>query len=272
MGYRRKMRLGAALILLAALPGVAAAKEKVKKERATVVLPILVEAPTEPASHVYRFRQREFWGWQPARYRSAVTLAEPVLLPDVGNGALIAAGERLIELQARSKNFTGSLYCTGRLPNPKLAGILLCLADRDGDGRMDQLWTAAGSPKYLVPYPNARSRRPIAPVAVVPVEDKASLALQLGFFVSGNNPIFGTHHFYPMLSTNGEVGYVFTQSKNSVPISKLPNVFGVGGAQISLDGFEDKTYRARVTRPYPEGERPLVGEVPTQTIYVSVPG
>lgn len=266
------MRVIAALVLLAALPGAAAAKEKVKKERAEVVLPIVVEAPTEPSSRVYSFRQREFWGWQPARYRSAVTLAAPVHIPERGQVPLIEAGERLIELQARSRNFSGSLYCTGRQINPKLAGLLLCLADRDGDGRMDQLWTATGSPKYLVPYPYARSRGPIAPVDVVPVEDKASLALQLGFFVSGNNPIFGTHHFYPMLSTNGEVGYVFTQSKNSVTIKDLPNLFGVGGAQISLEGYSDKTYRARVTRPYPEGERPLVGEIPTQTIYVSVPG
>ena len=107
---------------------------------------------------------------------------------------------------------------------------------------------------------------------MVPVEDKASLALQLGFFVSGTNPIFGTHHFYPMLAIDGEVGYAFTQSKNSVTLQQLPNSFGVGGAQITLEGFENKVYRARVTRPYPAGERPLVGEVPTQTIYVSVPG
>lgn len=266
------MRIVAASMIFFALTGVAAAKEKVKKERAEVSLPVVVEASTEPPSRVYSFRRGEFWGWQPARYRSAVTLAEPVLLPDVASTPLIAAGERLVELQAKSRNFSGSLYCTGRLPNPRLAGILLCLADRDGDGRMDQLWTAAGSSKYMVPYPNARSRSPIAPVAVTPVEDKASLALRLGFYVSGNNPIFGTHHFYPMLSTDGEVGFVFTQSKNSVLIKQLPNVFGVAGAQISLEGYEDKVYRARVTRPYPEGERSLVGEVPTQTIYVSVPG
>lgn len=262
------MRIATALILLAALPGLAAAKEK--KERAEVALPIVVEAATEPASRVHSFRQREFWGGQPARYRSAVTLAEPVPLPEIG-GAL-AVGERLIELQAKSRNFSGSLYCSGRQLNPKLAGLLLCLADRDGDGRMDQLWTATGSPKYLVPWPHARSRRTIAPVAVNPVEDRSSLALQLGFFVSGTNPIFGTHHFYPMLSIDGEVGYVFTQWKNSVTIKTLPNVFGVAGAQISLEGFEDKTYRARVTRPYPEGERPLVGEVPTQTMFIYVPG
>jgi hypothetical protein len=269
---RERDAVAAALMLLAALPGAAAAKEKVKKERATVALPIVVEDATEPASRVYSFRQREFWGGQPARYRSAVILAAPVFVPEWGHVAGLEAGERLIELQAKSRNFSGSLYCSGRQPDPKRAGILLCLADRDGDGRMDQLWTATGSPKYLVPFPYARSRRPFEPVSVVPVTDQASLALQLGFFVSGNNPIFGTHHFYPMLSTEGEVGYVFTQSKNSVPIGTIPNVFGVGGAQIRLEAFEDKTYRARITRPYPEGERPLVGEVPTQTIYVSVPG
>jgi hypothetical protein len=266
------MRIAAWSILLAALPGAALAQEKMKKERAQVVLPIVVEAPTGPPSRVHSFRQREFWGWQPARYRSAVTLVQPVLLPELGPIPLIPAGERLIELQAKARKVSFSLYCTGRQPNPKLAGLLLCLADRDGDGRMEQLWSATGSPKYLVPYPNARSRRIIEPVAVTPFEDRSALALQLGFFVSGDNPIFGTHHFYPMLSTNGEVGYAFTQSKNSVAIRDFPNLFGVAGAQISLEGYSDKTYRARIVRPYPEGERPLVGEVPTQTIYVSVPG
>lgn len=265
------MRIGSALVLFLILPGVAAAKEKEKKERAQVALPIVVEASTEPSSRVHSFRRSEFWGRQPARYRSAVTLAQPVLLPDIGSRPLIEAGERLIELQAKSKTFSGSLYCTGRVVNPKAAALLLCLADRDGDGRMDQLWTASGSSTYMVPYPNARSQQSIAPVAVTPVEDKAGLALQLGFYVSGHNPIFGTHHFYPMLSKNGELGYSFG-SKNSVSIRTLPHVFEIDGAQISLEGFDDKVYRARVTRPYPVGERPLVGEVPMQTIYISVPG
>lgn len=262
------MRAAAALIFLVVLPGVVAAKEK--EGRADVVLPIVVEAATEPSARVYSFKQREFWGGQPARYRSAVTLAEPVPLPELGSGVVIAAGKILFELQARSRNTSGSFYCTGRPPSKKLLGIL-CLFDRNGDGRMDELWTAIGSPDTLVPIPPAQLVRSIPPVKVSPMEDRASLALQMGFYVSGTNPIVGAHHFYPMLSRNGEVGYVVIPSKNSVTVRDLPNVFSVGDAQISLEAFEHKTYRARVTRPYLEGERSLASQMPTQTIYVTLP-
>ena len=59
-----------------------------KKERGTLSLPVVVGEAAEP-SRVYNFREREFWGWQPARYRSAVTLPEPLLLPELGALATI---------------------------------------------------------------------------------------------------------------------------------------------------------------------------------------
>ena len=266
MASQRGISVGAALILLIAAPGVAAAK----KERAEVVLPIVVEAPTEPPSRVYSFRKQEFFGGQPARYRSAVALEAPVPLHELGSGVAIPAGRPLFEIQARSRNFSGSFYCTARPPSKKLLGIL-CLFDRDGDGRMDELWTAIGSLPTLVPLPHAWLERTISPVKYTPVEDPAKLALQLGFYVSGVNPIVGAHHFYAMLSVDGELGYTFIQAKNSVTVANLPNSFGVGGAQISLEGFENKVYRARVTRPFPEGERLVGSAYPTQTIFVTVP-
>jgi hypothetical protein len=74
-----------------------------------------------------------------------------------------------------------------------------------------------------------------------------------------------------MLSVKGELGYTFMQAKNSVTVGNLPNAFAVGGAQISLEGFENKVYRARVTRPFPEGERLVGSSYPTQTIFITIP-
>lgn len=263
-------RLRSIGVLAAAVAVGLPAEAAAKAERAQVVLPIVIEAATEPPSRVYTFKQREFFGGQPARYRSAVTLEQPVPLPELGSGLTIAAGKILFELQAKSRDTTGSFYCTGRPPSKKLLGIL-CLFDRDGDGRMDELWTAIGYPDTLVPLPPAQLVRSIAPVKVSPMKDRASLALQMGFYVSGTNPIVGAHHFYPMLSRNGEDGYTVISSKNSVTVGNLPNVFAVGDAQISLEGFENKTYRARVTRPYLAGERSLASGGPTQTFYVAIP-
>jgi hypothetical protein len=202
-----------------------------------------------------------------------VTLASPLFLPELGAAAAISTGERLVEVEASMREGKRSLYCTVRQPNLRVHGALLCLADRDGDGEMDQLWTGgAASMKFIVPFPNGRSLRSVAPVRVSRVEDPAGLALQLGFHMSGTNPIFGTHHFYPMLSKDGEVGFTFTQSKNSVTLRSLPKGLRVGGAELQVESAADKQYRARVVRPYPSGDRLLTGEVPKQTIYVSVPG
>lgn len=254
-----------AAAVLAAPPGSAAAKERVQ-----IALPIVVEAATEQSSRVYSFKKGQFWGGQPARYRSAVTLEQPVPLPELGSGVALEAGRILFELQARSRDTSGPFYCTARPPSKKLLGIL-CLFDRNGDGRMDELWTAVGFAETLVPLPPAQLVRSIPPVRVSPMEDRAGLALQLGFTVSGTNPIVGAHHFYSMLSRNGEGGYTVISSKNSATVRNLPNLFSVGDAQISLEGFEDKTYRARVTRPYPAGERFLVSGGPTRTIFITVP-
>ena len=272
MTMERWVQVGAALALLAA-PGIAAAKEKVKRERAIALLPIIIEAPTEPPSRVYSFRQGEFWGWQAARYRSAVTLAAPIPLPELWPDAVIPAGQPLFELQAVSQGFTGPLHCSAQQRHRKMAGTLMCLADRDGDGAMDQVWTGGvASLKYLVPFPGIRSLKPIEPVRATRIEDPARLALQYGFYVSGTNPIFGTHHFYPMLSSNGELGFPFTEARSSVTLKLLPKSVQVAGAEIRVEAFDNKQYRATVTRPYAAGERMLDAEIPKQTVYVYVPG
>ena len=260
----------ATLLLAVAVP--AAAKDKVKRERVSLALPVVLDAASAPGP-IYSFRAGEFWGGQAARYRSAVTLDASLAVPDVAPTAVIAAGERLVELHAESKAWTGSVYCKTHPREKKLPAALLCVADRNGDGAMDQLWAGvAASSAFVVPYPDMRSLRIIEPVPFTRIDDPARLALQLGFYVSGTNPILGHHHFCPMLSTAGEVGYVLDAGHKKVSMRTLPNEFGIGGARLRVTGFDKETYQATVVQPFPSGERMIVGDYPTQTIYIYVPG
>jgi hypothetical protein len=258
------------VILSAAAPLFA---EKVKRERAQVALPIIVEASSDPAPGSYTFRAGEFWGGQPVRYRSAVVLNGGVPVPEIGPGIGIQPGEQLIELQATSRAWSGSLYCKSQIRWKKLPPVLLCVADRNGDGSMDQLWAAvAASSRFVVPYPDIRSLRAIEPTPFEAVEDRSSLSLQFGFFVSGTNPIFGVHHFYPMLSEKGEVGHVMMEEHKSISVSELPKEFTIGGGRIRITGFRQGNYEASVIGRLPPGERMIVSAYPKQTIYISVPG
>ncbi|HEX6375110.1 MAG TPA: hypothetical protein VFZ91_05265 [Allosphingosinicella sp.] len=265
--------IAAALVLLALLPGAAAAKEKVKRERTRLALPIVVETAGDAPDRVHSFRTGQLWGTQPARYRSAVTVEAPVTVPEKGEIGVILPGTRLVELQATSKAFTGSLYCRTLAMGRKQRPALVCLADRDGDGAMDQLWAgAAASLEAVVPFPDIRSLTPIEPVRYRPVTDPASLALQIGFYVSGKNPLLGQHHFYAALGVDGTLAYVLHESHKAVTMADLPKSVSLGGGEIRVKGYAQGTYQAEVTRPLPAGERLVVSPYPTQTIFVYVPG
>lgn len=262
--------LAAALLVLLALPGTAAAKEgKVKRERARMALPIVIEVPAGPPGAVESFRTGQLWGVQPARYRSAVALEGPVRAPELGVSAVIAPGEPLVELMATSRTFSGSLYCKTLAAGRKRRPVLVCLADRDGDGAMDQLWAGAGaSLDVVVPYPELRSLTPIKPVRYRPVTDPAALALQIGFYVSGKNPLLGQHHFYSALGVGGKVGYVLLEDHKAVTISGLPKRVGIGGGEIELKSSGDGGYQAEVVRPLPTGDRLVVSPYPETTIFI----
>lgn len=268
-----RLSWAAAALVLAALPAAAAAKEKVKREKATVALPIVVEAPAEPSGRAHSFRTGEIWGAQPARYRSAVILEGLVRAPERGVAIAFLPGERLVELQASSKAFNGTLYCKTMSLGRKQWPILVCLADRDGDGALDQLWTGrAASLDAVVPYPDVRSLTAIEPVRYRPLNDPASLALQIGFYVSGKNPLLGQHHFYAGIAVGGKVAYLFHESHEAVTMGDLPNSVTLMGAQISVKSLVKGTYQAEVVRPVPTGERMVVSPYPKQTMYVYVPG
>lgn len=272
MRRRRSTWLVAVLALLA-LPGAAIAKEKVKREKARVALPIVIEVPTEPPGRLHSFRTGEVWGTQPARYRSAVTLEGPVRTPELGVSPAIVPGERLVELQAISKAFTGPLYCKTIRMGRKQAPALVCLADRDGDGALDQLWAgSAASLDAVVPYPDIRSLTAIEPVRYRPVSDPSNLALQIGFYVSGKNPLLGQHHFYAGLAVAGKLAYLFHESHKAVTLGDLPKSVSLGGAEISVKSLVQGIYQAEVTRPVPAGERLVVSPYPTRTVWVYVPG
>lgn len=248
-------------------------KDEVKPERVQLSLPIIVEAPQEMAPRSVDFKTGEFWGGQPAHYRSAVTVDSAVLVPEIGPSTVIAPGDRLIELHAVSKSWRGQLYCKTEQRAKKLPPAMLCLSDRDGDGSMDQLWAGvAASLRFVIPYPEIRSLRVIEPTRFRPLGDQAALALQIGFYVSGTNPLLGQHHFYSMLSEKGEVGYVLSETHQAVSMKGLPKDLNIGGGSLRLTDYSKPAYRATISAAYPTGERSIVSQYPKQTIYVYVPG
>lgn len=264
-------RFGIALAILGLAAAPAAAKDK--KERALVALPIVVEAPAEAAPRTFSFREGQFWGAQPAHYRSALSLTASVPVPEVGPDAGIAAGEALVELAAVADDWKGSLYCkTRRGQRKNFSPALLCVADRNGDGAVDQLWVGvAASLDYVVPYPDIRALRPIEPVAAQQVSDPAILGLRIGFYVSGTNPLLGQHHFYSMISRSDAVGYVLIETHKAAAMRDLPKDFEVGGGRLRVTSFVKGQYQAEVTGGYPAGERMIGSAYPTRTIFISVP-
>lgn len=256
----------AALIL--ALPGSAAAKDKVKREKARVALPIVVEAPARPGG-VQSFRAGEVWGAQPARYRGAIVLDGPVRAS--GIPAPLIAGDRLVELQAYSKGFRGPLYCKAVALGGKQWPLLACLADRDRDGALDQLWTGrAASLEAVVPYPDVRSLAPVEPVRYRAMTDPSSLGLQIGFHVSGKNPLLGQHHLYSALARSGKLAFVLHETHKAVTLGDLPKSISLGGGAIIVESLDQGVYRAQVTRPIPPGERLVVSAYPVRTLFIPV--
>ncbi len=256
-----------ALIILAFAAGPLPAKEKVKRERALVALPVLVEA-VEPGRS-YSFAVGELFGAQPAHYRSTATLDSTLPLPEYETS--ISTDRLLVELQASSRDFTGPVWCLGHQIRKNMRA-LLCLADRDGDGAFDQLWQGgAASLEPLVPFPDMRSVRAIEPVRFRKKQDDGASGLKLGFYVSGTNPILGQHHFYPVLGVDRSLYPLFEHHK-AVSLRSLPKSINVGGGELNVTSVAGKAYQATVTRPLSAGEWLVASPYPTQTIYISVPG
>lgn len=257
--------LFALFLLIAASPSLAT-------ERAQIAVPIVIEAPAAP-ERAWSFRVREMFGGQPARYRAAVALDEAVIVTDAPMVLPILAGEPLIEMRATSRDFSGPVYCK---PQRAERGwpVLLCLADRDGDGALDQLWTGgAASISPLVPFPDIRSLRTIAPVRHHPIEPGQLPGFEIGFYVSGTNPLLGQHHFYPVMRAgDGPPGFIFFDQHEAAAMRGFPKSVTFEDSTVSVRRFADGVYEAVVTRPFSAGERMITSPYPRQTVIVSVPG
>lgn len=259
-----------ALVLLLVSAGPAGARER--RERAQVALPIIVEESAEPADRVYSFREGALFGGQVARYASAVLLEAAVPLPWIAPDAGFRAGELLPELRATSRDFSGPVYCKAQAI-PRNRTILLCLADRDRDGALDQLWFGGAAALVpLVPFAQIERAQPIAPVRFRPAEPGRAPAFQIGFYVSGTNPLLGQHHFYPMLGEGGNVGHVVIDRHRAVAMRGLPKAVAIWDAELTIRSHAERSYQAAVSRRYRAGERLIVAPYPTQTVIISVPG
>jgi hypothetical protein len=259
-----------ALALLLVPAGPAAARER--RERAEVALPIIVEESPDPADRVYTFGERALFAGQAAHYASAVVLDAEVLLPGIAPDLGFQAGEVLPELRATSRDFSGPVYCKVQ-SMPVGRSIMLCLADRDRDGALDQLWIGGAAARLpLVPYPGIEMARPISPVRFRAAEQGRAPAFQIGFYVSGTNPLLGQHHFYPMLGEGGNVGHIVIDQHRAVGMRGLPKAAAIWDAELTIRSYSDHSYQAVVSRRYRAGERLIVAPYPTRTVIISVPG
>lgn len=264
----RSLALTVAAALVCAGP--AAARER--RDRAQVALPVIVDASAEPADRVYSFREGAMFAGQDARYAAAIVLDAPIPVPGLAPDAGFLPGEPLPELRATSRDFSGPVYCKAQ-PVPRGRTVLLCLADRDRDGALDQLWLGfAAALVPLVPFPDIEAVRAIAPARFGPAPAGLAPAFQIGFYVSGTNPLLGQHHFYPMLGPGGNIGHVVIAEHRAVAMRGLPKAVSIWDAELTIRGHADRAYQAVVSRRYPAGERLIVAPYPTRTIFISVPG
>lgn len=253
--------VGTVLLVATATAGAA------KRERATVSLPLIVEDGA--VSGATRVAQRELFGMQNARYRSVAIATAGAAPAKLKPQFAIAAGDRLIELEASAKTFTGSVFCKPSLT--KTVVVLTCLSDGDRDGAFEKLWMgSAASLNPVVPYPDLTMFAEIARIRYTQAAASAP-PLRVGFYISGTNPLLGQHHFY--MAFDGERGPVpFMPSHRKVRLGSLPEMVDIQGARLQIERADKAGYSIAVSRPLAAGEHKLVASYPKRTQYIFIPG
>jgi hypothetical protein len=261
-----KAQLHFLLAVLTAFPAAAEAKKGPALYPSTpiVIDPVTVTGTSETVG------QQQLFGAQPAHYRSAITVDKRVEAPEKLRSPGISPGDMLIEATPNGRAFAGKLYCRVDRINPK-AVLTLCLGDADGDGKLETLYAGPGGILTpMLPYPVVRSVATIEPMAPVAFADSSKLQASIGFYVSGNNPLLGEHHFYPAFA-QGEPRYTFEDQHKAAGVKTLPQLIRFQDAEVRMTAYADKKYTVSVTKPFPAGTIQLSVALPKQTIYVYVP-
>ncbi|TGX50287.1 hypothetical protein E5A73_17880 [Sphingomonas gei] len=249
----------------------AAASALPPKDNVRLELPILVSEAADAVPE--ETSTGAMFGAQQARYRSVATIAHDLKLAD--GTLLLAAGTRLFEHRAAGASFKGPVYC--RLVKPKKMAALLCLADQDGNAGFDTLWegnaVVARSDRLApaLPYPDAkRVALTFDPIGYQIGPPEAEEALQLGFCISGSNPLLGQHHFYEALGT-ADAPIAITGTHRAVRFSGGPARIEIAGAVIEASKLGKKRYSVRVIKPLEAGEHVLVEQYQIEQRILFIP-
>lgn len=257
---------GGVLVIMGAMAIPAAAAPK----NGQITLPVIVAPATSDAGEPVEIAAQQLLGKQIAHVGSLAYVAAPVQLMIKKTPVALAPADGLAEYKGFSGKETFALFCTARAAKP--VAMLLCLADRDRDGRFEQFWTGtAANPALAIPYPNIRFQSDIEPTAYQSMQPSQADAITIGFVGSGGNVWTGKREFFVRVERSGASVLLF-ESRATGTAKNGPVDIGLYDAVIHLVEDSRNAFRLKVAKPLGQGTYHLSVGYPTQTIWIAVPG
>ena len=247
-----------------AVPAAAASKN------GQITLPVVVEPATPDNGEPVEVAAQKLFGKQAAHVGSLAHVTAPVELTIKKKPIRLEPTDDLAEYRGYSEKETFPLFCTARAAKP--VATLLCLADRDGDGRFDQFWTGtAANPALAIPYPNIRFQSDIEPAAYQSMQPSQAAAMMIGFVGSGGNVWTGKREFFVRVERAGASVLLF-ESRATGTAKDGPVDIALYDAIIHLVEDSREAFRLKVAKPLGRGTYQLSVGYPAQTIWIAVPG
>ena len=257
---------GGLLLMMCAMAVPATAAPK----NARITLPVVVDPVAPDSGEPVEVAAQQLFGKQAARVASLAHVTAPVELMIKKTPIALSPADALAEYKGYSEKETFALFCTARAAKP--VAMLLCLADRDGDGRFDQFWTgSAANPALAIPYPNIRFQSEIEPAAYQATQPSQADAMAIGFVGSGGNVWTGKREFFVRVERPGASVLLF-ESRATGTAKNGPVDIALYDAIVHLVGDSREAFRLKVTKPLGGGTYQLSVGYPTQTIWIAVPG
>lgn len=250
--------------------GAMAAPAAAASKNGQITLPVIVDAVPPDSGEPVEVAAQQLFGKQAAHVGSLAHVAAPLQLMIKKTPIALAPADALAEYKGYSGKETFALFCTPRAAKP--VAMLLCLADRDSDGRFDQFWTgAAANSPLAIPYPNIRFQSDIEPAAYQATRPSQEDAMAIGFVGSGGNVWTGKREFFVRVERPGASVLLF-ESRATGTAKNGPVDIALYDAIIHLVEDSRDAFRLKVAKPLSGGTYQLSVGYPTQTIWIAVPG
>ena len=235
---------------------------------AGLTLPILVDqAVTEAKSMTVDAGQ--LFGVKSAHFHSVAHVTSSVRIPQKKSEVLISPTDLFVEYTAHINGGTFPIYCTARTAKP--VWTLTCLADRNADGKFEQLWSGtAANPRVWVPYPNIRHEADMEPMEYTRSDDTTSEPLSIGFVGFGGNIWTGQREFFVQLQKGNDHVLLF-ESRATGSAKKGPVDVGLYDARIRFEGGTREQLQVAVTKGLTAGRYQISLGYPERQIWVYVP-